>query len=1165
MQDPAANPDPGKPTVSNLTGLRESRHAGGLVSLVTRHPNAANLIMVLMVLFGIFALGRINTQFFPTLEIPNVTVTTVWSGASAEDVEANILQIIEPEVRFIDGVVKMDSYAREGSGTISLEFERNADMQKAVADVESAVKAISNLPEGSEAAKVSRVAFFDRVASLSISGNVPEETLRLYAKKVRDDLIARGIDKVEFTGMRTPELQVEVPERELRRLGLSVGDVSQKIAGNSRDLPSGQMEGEVEKQLRAVADFKDPKALGNIEIKSFESGEKVTLGDFARIGFGYEDGGLQGYSSGRNAIQITVQRSPTADTLATANILDDYLEDLQISLPPGIELQKYDVTADALLERIMLLVRNGVGGLIIVVVTLFIFLNARVAFWVAAGIPVALLATVGFMLIFGQTINMISLFAMIMMLGIIVDDAIVVGEHTATRFAMGDGPYEAAENGAGRMIVPVLAAMATTAVAFAPILMVRDTIGQIMGVMPIVVLAVLIASLIECFFILPGHLAHTLQPKRKRGWSYWRHMFFALAVGVFVISVTTRAGGSGEETAVLGLFANIVDFRDASSTGIFLVMLILGSLIVATLIEGLIWLLARLGRRGNSQGDGGVDLENENRFRKAFDRGFGKFRDGPFNLLVELSFKWRYVTISFAIGVMMVVFYGLFIGGGRLQFVFFPSPEAENINANLTFNAGIPEERVKFVINELEASLRETEQQLTGGNEKLVTAVFTTLGASGRNRGDNLAEIRVQLTTSELRTIRTDDIVSAWRRNLPQFAGLKRASVSASRGGPPGRDIDLELTGQDAAGLKAAADQIITLVEALPGASAVSDDLPYGKPELVMQLTQRGRSLGFSIDEVGRQIRDAFEGAVPRRFARDDDEVAIRVTRVSRDSGAAALRNFELKAPSGVFIPLTQVVSLTERQGFSAIRRLDGKTIVSVTADLDTDVLTTEQAIEQLNAAGLPQLAAGLNVDYRFSGRNAERQKSFADLRNGTIIAMAVIYIILAWVFSSYWLPFAIMLVIPFGVVGAIFGHWLLGFKLTIMSFIALLGLTGILVNDSIILVSRMIERMKEGGENLFLAATGASRDRLRAVLLTSLTTIGGLVPLMFEKSVQAQFILPMAVTIVFGLGLATLLVLFLVPAFVGVGDDIRWLLKVIFGSRSGKPPQPATSGQPAE
>ena len=367
----------------------------------------------------------------------------------------------------------------------------------------------------------------------------------------------------------------------------------------------------------------------------------------------------------------------------------------------------------------------------------------------------------------------------------------------------------------------------------------------------------------------------------------------------------------------------------------------------------------------------------------------------------------------------------------------------------------------------------------------------------------------------------------------------------------------MEIIGSDVATLKEAATQVIPILQAINGASGVADDLPFGKPELIMRLLPRGAALGFSIDEVGRQVRNAFDGAIPRRFARGDDEITIRVLRTTRDKGGDKLRNFELRSPQGQFVPLGEVVELTEKQGFSAIQREDGKTIVSVTADLNTDIITTDKAIEILQSGDLPRVMDALGVEYRFGGKDEERKKAFSDLTTGIYIALAVIYIVLAWVFGSYFRPIAIMLIIPFGLVGAVVGHWIMGFKLTILSFIGLLGLAGILVNDSIILVSRLDERLDEG-ETLPEAAIGASRDRLRAVLLTSLTTIGGLVPLMFEKSLQAQFLLPMAITIVFGLGLATLIVLFLVPAFIGIGYDIRWSLETIFGERQKRSQQPA-------
>lgn len=1139
---------------------RRFERSSGLVGLLARHPNAANLIMVLMVLFGLYAILKINTQFFPDVETQAVSISVKWSGASAEDVESNVLQVIEPEVRYIENIDKMSSTAREGTASITLEFKANSDMQKAVGDIDAAVKAIGNLPEDSETPRVTLRARAEGVATLSISGDVPEETLRIYAKKIRDDLIDRGIDRVDLTGLRSRELSIDIPERELHRVGVTINDVTNKIKNNSRNLPSGSTGGSVEKQLRAQSDFKTPEAISEVEIRSFASGEKVRLKDIADISFGFDDDSKQGLINGNPAIQITVSRAPTSDTLITANILNGYLEELEESLPAGIKLQKYNVRADAVKGRISLLLRNGLTGLVLVVLTLFIFLNARIAFWVAAGIPVAMSATVGFMWLFGESINMITLFAMIMMLGVIVDDAIVVGEHTATRFAEGDDPFQAAENGAGRMITPVAAAMLTTVASFAPILLISGIIGQIMGVLPIVVIAVLIASLIECFFILPGHLAHALQPNKNKGWSYWRQLFVSFLFGAFVI-IALRNGDAGLKDTVLSpLIVGLNYLQNNYSSIVFFAILSAIVLAVAGLLEALIVFVPRLfskPKSGNDNKNTSLDaaheaFENENFLRRAFDRGFAKFRDGPFNWLVEVSFHWRYVTVSIALACMMVLAIGLF-KSGLVPFVFFDSPESENVRVRLVFNAGLPENRVKEIVKLHEDTLAEVEKEL-GNGEKLIEAYFITLGSAGRNTGDNLAEMSVQLTSSEIRSVRSPDIVNAWKAKLPKVAGLRRSSISQTRGGPPGRDVELQLSGSDAATLKKAADEIVDLVSTLPSAAGASDNLPYGKPELIMKLTPRGTALGFSIEDVSGQVRDAFSGTVPRRFAIGDEEIAIRVKRISRDIGSAALRNFELKSAAGDLVPLIEVVSLSEQQGFAAIRRVDGKTLVSITADLNTDVFTTEEAEAALIEDGLPAIATKYGVEYKFEGRSKERDAAFKELGTGVLVALFVIYIILAWVFSSYWRPFAVMLIIPFGVVGAIFGHYIMGFNLSVLSFISILGLAGILVNDSIILVSRMDERI-DNGDDLFAASAGASRDRLRAVLLTSLTTIGGLVPLMFEKSVQAQFILPMAVTIIFGLGLATLLVLFLVPAFVAIGSDVRNALSFLFGVRDNAHP----------
>ena len=1129
--------------------------SGSLMRLFIRHPNGANLLMVLMILFGVFALLRINSQFFPTVDRPTINISIAWSGASAEDVEQGILAVVEPQVRFIDDVKEIRSIAREGRASIQVEFNESADMQKAAADVEAAVQAISNLPEDSELPRISRSQFFDGVASLSISGGQSEEVLRRWAKKIRDDLIDRGIDKVNLNGLRAEEVLIEVSESDLRRFSLTIGELSGIVARATRDLPSGAIGGGVERQLRILASADDARTLRKLEIKALPGGERLLLEDVATVRTAYDEDAVIGQSRGLQAIEIDVRRAPTADTLETAAIFNAYVAELRTQLPPDIKLQIYDVSADALSDRIMLLIKNGIGGLILVVAILFIFLDFRVAFWVAAGIPVALLATIGVMLVLGQTINMMSLFALIMMLGIIVDDAIVVGEHTATRLEMGDSPEIAAENGVGMMIMPVLAAMTTTLAAFFPMVLITGVIGQIMGVLPYVAVSVLIASLIECFFILPAHLAHSM---RKAGqvrprWSYWRQIFFGLVILGTAYGATRLGAGAQDGSALAALSAFMAEKSPMLVAAIFTAFAWMTS---AVFEAAILFARRKSADRAVRRAELGLAPDGP---RIWFDRNFARFRDGPFTALVRLAYDWRYVTVSVAVSLMLVIGIGL-MRGDRVRFVFFPSPEAEKISGYVTMQAGTPRDVVRATVGRIEERLSAIETEL-GKGDQLISAVYTQIGRAGRNTGDNLAQISVTLVPTEQRSVRTGDFVSAWRASVPQIAGVERFSIIEQRGGPPGRDVDVRLEGGSSAELKLAASEVADHLMLMPGVSGVTDDLPYGKPELVLTLTPRGAALGLTLDDVGRQIRNALEGAVARTLVRGDDEIELRIVRRTAPEGRSALQAMEVRTPAGNYVPLSEIVAVEERQGFSVIERVDGKTRISVTGDLDAAVNTTDGIVEDLRSSGfLEGIATKYGIETGFGGRAQEQREAFADVGLGTVLALSAIYIVIAWVFGSYTRPFAVMLIIPFGYVGAVFGHWVMGFDLTMLSLIGLLGLAGILVNDSIILVTRYADRL-ENGEDGRAAAIGASGDRLRAVLLTSLTTIGGLLPLLYEKSLQAQFLLPMAITFVYGLAVATLLVLFLVPALLGIGADIRAVFHAIF------PParSDAQSAQPAE
>jgi multidrug efflux pump subunit AcrB len=1023
--------------------VTEKSAAHGLIRVFVHHPTASNLLMVAMIVIGLFALARLNTQFFPTLEIPQVNVSVAWPGASAEDVEENILDALEPELRFLDGIDEVRSVAREGLGSINMEFKADTDMQKAQSDVEQAVDSVTTLPEDSEEPVVKRISFFEPVTKISVSGPYTEKELKTYAKQIRDGLLSAGIDKVSFNGARDEEIWVSIRERELRRLGLSLDDVAKRIREETRDLPSGILEGSIEMQLRSRAERKTPETIAEIEVKSERTGEKTRLREISDVSTKFERDQSIGQQAGVQAIELNVQRALAADTLETMNIMNAFMADVRETLPKDLKVTVYDVRGKLVQQRLGILVKNGLQGLALVLVILFIFLDARVAFWVAAGIPVALTATLAVMWASGQSINMVSMFALIMMIGIIVDDAIVVGEHTATRQQLGDTRLEASERGATRMLMPVLAATLTTQAAFFPIFLIRDEMGTIMSAIPLVVFAVLIASLIECFLILPGHLRH----------------------------------GFG-----------------------------------------------KIKREGNS-------------FRNAFDNALKTFRDGPYRRFVEIAYTWRYTTVAFTFG-MLIFCIGL-IAGERLRIGFFPSPEAENITASVVFGPGLPRLEQRAVLNQLEVSLRKAEDELGGGKEPLVVNAYTLLGVAGRSRGENLAQISVQLTASEERSIRTEKVVKAWREHLPKIPGLEKVAITERKGGPPGRDIDIQLQDAPVESLKAAALELRQALSTFPGLSAINDDLPYGRQELILEVTPRGTALGFTSDNVGTQVRNAFEGAIATRFARGDEEITVRVKRLQEVPGRYALRQIYLRSPSGDRVPLTEVVTIREKAGFSVIQRVDGLRTVAVTGSIDEKVTSLPAVLAKLEQKALPDLKDKYKLKYAFKGQAEERSRSFADLKIGALMSLVMIYIILAWVFESYFKPFAVMAIIPFGIVGAILGHVIMGFdQLTMISMIGLLGLSGIIVNDSIILVIQVSRRLRDGDE-LADAAIGASQDRFRAVMLTSLTTIGGLTPLLFETSLQAQFLIPMAVTMVFGLAAATVLVLILVPSLVGIGSDI--------------------------
>ncbi|QFS85459.1 MULTISPECIES: efflux RND transporter permease subunit [unclassified Marinobacter] len=1048
------------------------RRRKGIIGFFVHHRVAGNLVMLVMILGGVLALSRMNIQFFPTFALDVVSVRVVWSGASAEDVERGITDPLEQRLRSVDGLKKMTSTSAQGISSITLEFHEGTDPIQAVDDVRQQVDEFNNLPADAEEPQVARIERYEPVARLLIYGDVDRSELRNLVYRFEDELLDRGIDRIALRGLPEQQISIDVPVERLETLGLSLEQIADRVASLSRDLPAGMMaQQDATRELRSIEQRRSPQAFETVPVLSGDR-VRMQLGDIAVIRQEARDNQTVMENHGVPAVELQLQRSENGNSLAAAKVLETWLEDTRPVLPDSIKMEVYDETWQLLQDRISLLVNNGLGGLVLVVGLLYLFLPGRVAMWVAIGIPTAFLAALAVLWLIGGSINMISLFALIMALGVIVDDAIVVGEDADAHARMGEESIYASEGAAKRMVWPVLASSLTTVAAFMPLLVVGGVIGNILGDIPLVMICVLIASLVECFIVLPAHLRHAF--KRK----------------------TEKAG----QPATAKRQPNPVT-----------------------------------------------------RLRNGFERRFDAFRDGPFRRFSRYSLKHRGVTVASALA-LAILTVGL-LAGGRLGFNFFPTPEPSVFYANASFVAGTDKREVADFMREMQRTLNETEQAL-GGNLILhaVTTYGATQGAEGSSRNDDeLGSMLVELVPSDRRDVRNPEFIEQWRQRLPLPAGLDSLNISERQAGPPGRDVNIRLTGESADNLKRAADEVAQALSTLPGVLDVEDDMPWGREQLIYQVSPYGEALGLTTMDLGRQLRAAFDGRIAQIYQDGRDEIEVRV-QLPRDQRErySTLEQMTVRIPDGRFVPLTQVMNLDHRQGFQALRHADGKLAVEVTSALNTRVATTDQVLESLQAGALPDIASRYGVRYSFEGRSADQRETMDDMKTGLVIGIALMYVVLAWVFASWSLPLIVMAIIPFALVGALLGHWLMGLQLTILSLFGLFGLSGIVVNNAIILVS-FYNQQRQKGLGITDALNEAAVQRVRAVLLTSLTTIGGLLPLLFETSLQAQFLIPMATSIAFGLGLSTFLVLLVIPALLSWLEQFReWRAQ-----RHGETPEP--------
>ncbi|RMA43705.1 efflux RND transporter permease subunit [Rhodophyticola porphyridii] len=1040
--------------------------AGGILSYFTRHRTAANLLLVTLIVLGLAAFPNMRAQFFPDVVVDEVTVTVNWDGAGAEDVDEAIIAVIEPRLLVVEGVTQSSSTAREGRASIELEFEPGWDMGRAADDVQAAVDAISDLPEDAEDPSVRRGAWRDRVTDVVITGPVGVEQIGRFADEFVARLFAEGVTRATIRGVAAPETVVEVPSASLIRHDISMAEIADAIAAEAETAPAGDVDS-ANARVRTGTARRSADEIAGIVLRTNADGSTLTIGEIAAItteGVDRE----RAYFVGENpAISIRVDRTDQGDAIGIQEIVQSVADEMQLTLPEGVTIDLIRTRAESISARLNILLDNGLVGLGLVVLLLFLFLNARTAFWVAAGIPVAMLAAIALMYVAGLTLNMISLFALIITLGIVVDDAIVVGEHADFRARnLGESPVVAAENAAKRMAAPVFSATITTILAFAGLVAIGGRFGELIADIPFTVIVVLAASLVECFLILPNHMAHALAHSAKEHWYDWPS--------------------------------------------------------------------------------------------RQVNRGFEWVRDTLFRPAMRLVIKARYPVLA---GVILVLAtqVAVFVRGD-VTWRFFNAPELSSVSGNFAMLDGATREDSFAMMREMQraADAVAARYEAEHGTNPLLYVLAEVGGTTGRGLtvadnkdADLLGSIAIELIDADLRSYSSFQFVADLQDEVRQLPLTEAVSFRGWRGGPGGDALDVQLFGADTDVLKAAAEAVKTGLIGFPEVSALEDSLAYDREELSLELTPQGQALGFDIGTLGRVLRNRLGGIEAASFPVGIRTGSIRVELPEGELTADFLDRTLLRAESGEYVPLADIVSVSSRTGFSTITRENGLRVVSVTGDLSEDDPARAEAImDELRDVILPQVEADYGVAWVLSGLAEQERDFLSDAAVGFALCLIGIYLVLAWIFASWTRPVVVMAIIPFGLIGTIYGHAAWDVPLSMFTVVGLIGMTGIIINDSIVLVTTIDEYAEDRG--LIPAIVDGATDRLRPVLLTTLTTVLGLAPLLFESSQQAQFLKPTVITLVYGLGFGLVVVLLVVPAILAMQQDVGKQVRALRRSLGG-------------